>query len=90
MGRLFHVEDLVDGERSRLAETLPALAALERLLLRVDVAMVAEVVLSPERLSAEVARVRPLVRVGPLVDEKVVRFGELPVAVLADETLLRP
>lgn len=37
VGRLLEVEDLVDGERARLAESLPALGALERLLLRVDV-----------------------------------------------------
>jgi hypothetical protein len=37
VGRLLHVQDLVYGQRPRLAEALAALAALERLLLRVDV-----------------------------------------------------
>ena len=37
MGRLLHVEDLVHGQRTALAETLAALAALERLLLAVNV-----------------------------------------------------
>lgn len=35
--RLLHVEDLVDGQGSALAESFAALAALERLFLAVDV-----------------------------------------------------
>lgn len=37
VGRLLHVEDLVHGQCTALAETLAALAALERLLLAVNI-----------------------------------------------------
>jgi hypothetical protein len=87
---LFHVEDPMDGEGAGLAEPLPALRTAERLLFRVDVAMVPQMVLPPERLAANVAGEGPLVRVRPLVDEQVVGLCELPVAELADELLARP
>ena len=45
-------------------------------------------VLSAKGFPADVARVRSLVRVRPLVDQQVVTLGELPVAELANETLL--
>ena len=45
-------------------------------------------VLSSKGFPADVARVRSLVRVRPLVDQQVVTLGELPVAELANETLL--
>lgn len=51
--------------------------------------MVPQVVLPPESLVADVTGVRPLVRVGPLVDEEVVGLGEVPAAELADELLFR-
>lgn len=35
--RLFHVEDLVNRQRPRLAETFPAFCTLERLFFRVNV-----------------------------------------------------
>ena len=63
------VQDLVDGQGPGLAETFAALGALERLLFGVDVFVVAQVVLPPEGLFADVARVRPFVCVGPLVDQ---------------------
>ncbi|KAH3825671.1 hypothetical protein DPMN_127552 [Dreissena polymorpha] len=47
-------------------------------------------VLSPERLAADIARVRPFVCVCSLVDEQVVRFGEVTPAVLAHKLLLCP
>jgi len=50
--------------------------------------VVAEVILTAEGLSANVARVGPFVGVGPLVDEQIVGLGELAVAELADELLL--
>jgi hypothetical protein len=50
--------------------------------------VVSEVVLAPERLPADVTRVRSLVRVRPLVDQQVIRLGELPAAKLAYELLL--
>lgn len=46
--------------------------------------------MSSEGLPADVARVRPFVRVRPLVDQQIVTLGELPVAILAYELLLRP
>jgi hypothetical protein len=54
----------------------------------VSLPVVPEVVLAPERLAADVARVGPLVRVSALMDQQVVRLGELPAAELADELLL--
>ena len=45
-------------------------------------------ILTAEGFAANVARVGPLVRVRPLVDEQIVGFGELAVAELADELLL--
>lgn len=50
--------------------------------------MVSQVVLPSERLSADVARVRPLVSVRSLVYEQVVAFGELSVAKFAYELFL--
>lgn len=50
--------------------------------------MISEMVLSPERLATDVARVRPFVRVRPYVYEQIVRLAELPVAVRADVSLL--
>jgi hypothetical protein len=88
VGGLLHVQDLVHGQSPRLAEPLATLSALERLLLRVDVPVVPEVVLAPKRLPADVTRVRSLVRVRALVDQQVVRLGELSAAELAYELLL--
>ena len=53
-----------------------------------NIAVVSQVVLSSKGFPADVARVRSLVRVRPLVDQQVVTLGELPVAELANETLL--
>ncbi len=87
---LLHVEDPMDGEGAGLAEPLPALRTAERFLFRMDVAVVPQMVLPPERLAAHVAGEGPLVGVRPLVDEQVVGLCELPVAELADELLARP
>lgn len=38
---------------------------------------------------ADVTRVRPLVRVGPLVNEQIVGFGKVSAAKLADKLLFR-
>ena len=83
------VEDLVHVEAARLAEPLAAVRALVRLVLGVDVLVVTEMVLPPEGLAADIAGERSLVRVRALVDHEVVGLGELAVAVLADEPLLR-
>lgn len=50
--------------------------------------MVSEVILPAESFPADVARVGPLVRMSPFVDEEIVGLGELTVAVLADELFL--
>jgi len=46
------------------------------------------VVLTAERLAADVTRVRPFVRVCALVDQQVVALGEVATTVLADELFL--
>ena len=68
---------LVDHESARLTEALAAHGALERLLLGVHVAVVAQMVLAPKGLAAYVARIGPLVGVRALVDEQVVGLGEV-------------
>lgn len=88
VGRLLQMRHLVDGEGSRLAESLSAIVALERLLLAVDVAMISQMILATEGFAANVATVGTLIGVRSLVDEKIVRFGELSVAILADELFL--
>lgn len=86
--RFLQVRHLVDREGPTLAESLAAVVALERLLFGVDVAMISQVILTTEGFAADVTRIRALVRVRSLVDQKVVGFGELSVAVLADELFL--
>lgn len=77
-------------QSSGLAEALAAFVTFERLLFGVDVSVVTKMVLPAEGLSANITIEGSLIGVGPLVDEKVVGFGELSVAVLADETFLGP
>jgi len=67
----------VDHQGSRLAKALAAHGTLERLLFRVNVPVVAQVVLSTEGLAADVARVWTLVCVGSFMDKKVVGLGEV-------------
>ena len=50
--------------------------------------VIAKMILSTEGLSANVARVRPLVRVRAFVNEQIVGLCKLAVAELADELLL--
>ena len=88
MRRLLHVKDLVDGQCSRLAESLATLGANERFLLGVDVAMVSQVILASEGLPTDVTRVRSLVCVCPFMNEQVVGLGELSVAEFTFEFLL--
>lgn len=52
-----------------------------------NISVVPQVILSSERLVANITSVRSLVRVGPLVYEKVVGFGKMPPAEFADELL---
>ena len=55
-----------------------------------NIAVVSQVVLASKGFPADVARVRSLVRVRPLVNKKVVRLGELAIAELTNKLLLRP
>lgn len=57
--------------------------------MKFNLPMISEMVLPPEGLSANVTGVWPFVGVGPLVDQEVVTFGELAVAILANELFLR-
>ena len=54
-----------------------------------NVSVVPEMVLPPEGLATYFTGVGPLVRVRALVDQQVVGLGELALAELADEPLLR-
>ena len=49
--------------------------------------MIAEVILSPEALVTQLALVRPFVGVRALVDQQVVRLGEVTPAVATNELL---
>ena len=82
------MQDLVHSQRTTLTEALVAFPALVGFVLRVDVLVVPQVVLSSEGFTTDVAREGPLVRVSSLVDHDVVGLGELAVAKLADEPLL--
>ena len=83
------VQDLVDCQGPALTEALVTLPALVGLVLGVDVLVVPQVVLPPEGLAADVAGEWSLICVCSLVDHHVVGLGELAVAELADEPLLR-
>ena len=88
--RLLHVEDLVHRQRSGLTETFPTVRTLERLFFRVNVAMVSQVILASEGFATDITGVGPLVSVSSLVDQQVVRLGELPAAELAHKLFLWP
>ena len=90
MGRVLHVKDFVHRERSRLAKSLATFTAFKRFFFGVDVSVVSQVVLTTERLSADITVEWPFVGVGALVNEQVVRLGELAVAILANKSLLGP
>jgi hypothetical protein len=79
---------LVDCQGTGLAESLSAFCALEWLLFGMDVSVVSKMILPSESLSADITRVWPFICVGPLVDEEVVGFGEVTLAVFTDELLL--
>jgi len=82
------MQDLVHRQGPALAEALVTFPALVWFVLRVDVLVVPQVVLSSEGFTTDVAREGPLVRVSSLVDHDVVGLGELSVTKLADEPLL--
>ena len=78
----------MNSQSTTLAEALTTHLTLEGLVLAVDVLVVAEVVLSSERLATDVARVGSLVGVGPLVDQQIVALCELTITKPADVALL--
>lgn len=80
--------DLVHGQSTRLAESFAAIAALEWLLLGVNITMIAQMVLATESFAANVAGVGTLIGVGALMDEQIVGFGKVTIAVFANELLL--
>lgn len=51
--------------------------------------MIPQMILPTEGLSANIARVRPLVRVSPLVNQQIVTLGELSITEFTDELFLR-
>lgn len=51
--------------------------------------MISQVILSSKGLPTNIARIRPLIGMRPLVDQQIVALRELPVAELADELFLR-
>lgn len=52
--------------------------------------MVPKVILPPESLPTNIATIRPLIRVCPLVNQQIVTFRKLPVTKFAYELLLGP
>lgn len=50
--------------------------------------MISQMVLSPEGLPADIAGIGPLIRVRPFMDQQIITFGELPIAIFADELFL--
>lgn len=80
----------VNGQGPGLAKTLSAVIAFERFLFRMDVPVIPEMILTPERLATDITGVGSFVGVCSFVNEQIVRFGEAPLAELADELLLGP
>lgn len=78
----------MDGEGARLAEAFAAVIALEGLLFGMNVAMISQMILATEGFAANVTAVRTLVSVRSFMDQKIVGFGELAIAILADELFL--
>ena len=85
-----HMEDLVYGQCAGLTKSFSTLGTLEGLFFGVDVPMVPQVVLSAEGLPTNITVIWPLVGVRSLVDQQVVRFGELASTVLTDVPPFRP
>lgn len=63
--------------------------AFKWLLFGMDVPVVSQVVLPPKGLMTDITSVRPLVCVCALVDQQVVRLGEVSAAELAHKLLFR-
>lgn len=52
--------------------------------------MIPQMILPPERFSADIAGIRSFVRMRPLVNQEIVAFSELPIAKLANKLFLGP
>ena len=78
-----HMVDLVYGQGPTLTEALTANFAFKRFLSWMNEPVIPEMVLSAEGLVANVTGERTFVRVGPDVNEQVVRLGEVTLAILA-------
>lgn len=76
------------SQSPRLTEAFATLQAFEGLLFGVDVPVVPQVVLSSEGFVADVTCVRSLICVRPLMDQKIVRLGEMSSTELADKLFL--
>lgn len=72
MGRVFHVNNLVNCQSPGLTKTFTASVTLVRLLFRMDVTMVSQMVLSSKGLVTNLTAIRTLIRVGSLMDQEVV------------------
>lgn len=79
----------MDGKCSGLTETLSTLLAFKWLLFGMDVPVVSQVVLPPEGLVTDVTSIGPLICVRALVDQQVIRFGEVTATELAHKLLFR-
>ena len=81
------VHGLVDHERARLAKAFVTHGTLERLIFRVHVAVVSQMILASKCFATNIARIRSLVRVRALVYEQIVGLGELALTVSANVLL---
>lgn len=88
MGRFLQMRHFMHGECSRLTETFSAVVALEWFFFGVNVAMISQMILATESFAANVTAVGTLIGVSSLVNQKIVGFGELTIAILADELFL--
>lgn len=79
----------MDRQGPTLAKSFSTFATLEWFFLAVDIPVVSEMILSSKGFTADVTRVRPLVRMGSLVNQQIIRFGELSITKFTDELFLR-
>jgi hypothetical protein len=88
MWRLFQMCDFMNGECARLTESFSTIIALEWLLFGVNITMITKMILTTECFSTNVTRVRTLIGMRSLVNQKIVRLCELTITIFADELLL--
>ena len=85
MRALLHVQYFVNRQRSRLTEPFPAFSAFKWLLLGVDVPVIAQMILTPKSLAANITGVRSFVRMRSFVYQQVVGLGKLTITEFADK-----